>query len=68
MQQLVPNYVASKTLDGLRGLMAQVSVKLNGTVTFFSVYYDGKQHVAWFHDKPENVISELRSRAKDARK
>jgi hypothetical protein len=67
MQQLIPNYVASKTLDGLRGLMAQVSVKLNGTVTFFSVYWDGKQHVAWFHDKPENVMNDMKARVREVK-
>lgn len=62
MQQLLPNYIASESLDGLRGLMAQVSVKRNGTVNFFSVYHDGKNHVAWYHDTPENIMAEIKAR------
>jgi hypothetical protein len=37
--------------------MVNTSLKLGGTVKFFSVYFDdkSKMHVAWFHDKFENI-------------
>jgi hypothetical protein len=37
--------------------MLQTSLKLGGTVKFFSIYFDttSKMHIAWFYDNFENI-------------
>jgi hypothetical protein len=57
MEQLFPTFIESESLRGLRSLMVTTSLRLNGTVKFFSVYQDSKtgNHVAWFYDKFENI-------------
>jgi len=44
--------------------MAELSLKKGGTVTFFSVYYDGKQHIAWYHEEATTLLAELRQQVK----
>jgi len=65
MEALYPNFISSGTAEGLRNLMAQVSLKRGGTVVFFSVYFDGKSHVAWYHDKLENIAAQEYNALKD---
>lgn len=57
MDQLFPNFIESESPRGLRSLMLTTSLRNGGTINFFSVYFDEKsqKHVAWFHDKFENV-------------
>jgi hypothetical protein len=64
VNQHLPNYLASQSLDGLRGLMAELSIKKGGTVTFFSVYHDGKQHIAWYHEEAQVMLARLKQEAK----
>jgi hypothetical protein len=61
LEQLFPNFIQAGSLIALRSLMADTSIRRGGTVVFFSVYYDpsSKQHVAWFHDKLENISAEI---------
>lgn len=60
MNQLFPNFIKAQTVEGLRSLMSQVSLKRGGTVNFFSVYYDtaAKIHVAWYHDELGNIAAQ----------
>lgn len=44
--------------------MAELSIKKGGTVTFFSVYHDGKNHVAWYHEELPVVMAELKKQMK----
>lgn len=57
MDQLFPNFIESESSRGLRSLMVTTSLKLGGTVKFFSIYFDdtSKKHIAWFYDKFENI-------------
>ena len=64
MEQLFPNFIEDDTAEGLRTKMAEVSLKRGGTVNFFSVYYENKKHIAWYHDKPENILAERYNRVK----
>jgi hypothetical protein len=61
LEQLFPNFIQAESLIALRSLMADTSIRRGGTVTFFSVYYDpsSKKHVAWFHDKLENISADI---------
>jgi hypothetical protein len=60
MDQLFPTFIQAKTVEDLRSLMMKVSFSRGGTVNFFSVYYDtvSKSHVAWYHDKAENIAAQ----------
>jgi hypothetical protein len=44
--------------------MAELSIKKGGTVTFFSVYHDGKQHIAWYHEEAQVMLARLKQEAK----
>lgn len=59
MDQLLPNFVEATTKEELRDKLAVISLEKGGTVVFYSTYFDPitKTHVAWYHDKPENIIS-----------
>jgi hypothetical protein len=65
MEALYPNFVSSNNAEGLLNLMAQVSLRRGGTVLFFSVYFDGKNHVACYHDKLENIAAQEYNALKD---
>jgi len=66
MEQLFPNFIEDSSSEGLRTRMAEVSLKRGGTVNFFSVYFDTntKKHIAWYHDKPENILADQYSKIK----
>ena len=66
MNQHFPNYLASQSLDGLRGLMAELSIQKGGTVTFFSIYHDGNQHVAWYYEEAQVMLAKLKKQVKKA--
>lgn len=66
MDQLFPNYVEASTKEALRDELARISIEKGGTVNFYSQYFDPitKTHVAWYHDKPENILSAKYKKAK----
>jgi hypothetical protein len=68
MDQLFPNFVEASNPRELRSKMSTVSLNRGGTVNFFSVYYDtvSKKHVAWYHDKAENIMAQEYSSLKEA--
>jgi hypothetical protein len=67
LKQLFPNFIKAESVEGLRSLMASISLKSGGTVNFFSVYYDSKErsHVAWYHDTIENITAQVSKGIKD---
>lgn len=40
--------------------MAELSFKKGGTVTFYSIYYDGKSHVAWYYEEAMIMLAEMK--------
>lgn len=48
--------------------MSTISISRGGTVNFFSVYYDtvNKKHIAWYHDKAENIMAQEYNSLKEA--
>jgi hypothetical protein len=51
----IPNYVKAKTEDGLRKKMLEVNLKKGAFHKFFSVYFDGKNHIAWFVEEKNSM-------------
>jgi hypothetical protein len=44
--------------------MAELSFKKGGTVTFFAVYFDGSNHVAWYHEEAAIMIAQMKKEIK----
>lgn len=68
MDQLFPNYVDASNAKELRSKMSVVSLQKGGTVNFFSIYFDvtSKKHIAWYHDKAENIMAQEYNALKDS--
>jgi uncharacterized protein (DUF427 family) len=46
--------------------MAELSIQKGGTVTFFSIYHDGNQHVAWYYEEAQVMLAKLKKQVKKA--
>jgi hypothetical protein len=44
-----PLFITAKTADELRKKMVRVCIERSALVKFFSIYFDGKNHIAWYH-------------------
>lgn len=55
-QDIVLDFRSAQTKEQLRFELAKLQQELGGEVKFLSVYFDGKEHVAWFFNQIDMMV------------
>lgn len=54
----IPSFIRASSPTGLVNKIKALQRKRSIEIKFFAIYHDGKEHIAWYYDNIENIVSD----------